>query len=417
MSAGRILLPTKAIGSFAGALGAGLVLFAPHAGAQNSIGAATVVQNDVRGHTGGEIFKINRGDQVYLDQFVQTSSESRAKFVFLDTTNMSVGPDSVVKLDQFVYNGNGTARAVSIHATKGAFRFFSGSSAHEAYKVTTPQAVIGVRGTTYDVLIAGGQTFVKLQDGAVTACVRTGSTCRDLDRPGQYLIVNDRSIDGPFEGDRNTWDFGSLCTGGAADLCRKTRFAMNDQPPPPSGGQPGQPPRIRTAGLPPASDAPPYAPPPSHQPPRGPVATIDPPLVTPPYLPPSLPPYRAPHRPPHHPPRPPQDGSPGAGKPPQSPPHVRPWPRPDTGRPYPTRPPKQTTDKPPSSPPPSILRQGRTPGRWAQGNPGGPRISQQIRSSQPRMSQPRMFSAPRMTSGPRMNSGPRLASFSGPRRR
>lgn len=318
---------------FAVLFGAGLIVLTAEAGAQSPIGSATVVQNDVRGHTGGEIFRIARGDGVFLDELVQTSGNSKAKIVFLDTTNMSVGPDSIVKLDQFVYNGNGTAQTVSINATKGAFRFFSGGSDHRAYKVTTPQAVIGVRGTTYDVLIAGGQTFIKLQDGAVTACVRTGSTCRDLDQPGQYLIVNDASIEGPFPSTGNSWDFGSLCGGGAADLCRKTtRFAGNTPPPPPGGRMPPPPqnnftplppgpelPRpTRVVGLPPVDVAPVYTPP-VYVPPGRPGRR--PPVVV--YDPPGKPPQANPPRPPAvgkyppgNPPRAPQAGKPTQGTPP-----------------------------------------------------------------------------------------------------
>jgi hypothetical protein len=283
----------------AGLIGAGVVILSGGAMAQTPIGSATVVQNDVRGHVGGEIFRINRGDRVILDQLVQTTTNSQAKIVFLDTTNMSVGPDSIVKLDQFVYNGNGTAQTVSINASKGAFRFFSGSSEHRAYKVTTPQAVIGVRGTTYDVFIGGGQTYIKLQDGAVTACVRTGSLCRDVDRPGDYLVVTDTDIQGPFPSNGQTWDFGSLCNGNARDLCNKTQFAMNVPPPRPPGGGfvPPPPPRIRTASLPPVyvPQQPPVYIPPYRPPVRPPVATIPP--YVPPYIPPQIPPYIPPPKP------------------------------------------------------------------------------------------------------------------------
>ena len=289
---------------------AGSAVLAGSALAQTLIGSAALIQNIVQGHTGGPIFAISRGDGVLLDQFVQTGTESKAKIVFLDTTNMSVGPDSAVKLDQFVYNGNGTAQTVSINATKGAFRFFSGSSAHEAYKVTTPQAVIGVRGTTYDVLIGNGQTYVKLQEGAINACVRVGTECRDLDQPGQYLIVNDSSIEGPFQANNTNFDFGSLCTGGAVALCSK-QLAVNPLPPPPPGGggfqspaprnnaaplpprpqAPQQPPRVRLTNLPVPGAANPLPAPPRAGPVRRPLVNANPDVNIPPvYIPPHRPP-------------------------------------------------------------------------------------------------------------------------------
>ena len=449
---------------------AGSAVLAGSALAQTLIGSAALIQNIVQGHTGGPIFAISRGDGVLLDQFVQTGTESKAKIVFLDTTNMSVGPDSAVKLDQFVYNGNGTAQTVSINATKGAFRFFSGSSAHEAYKVTTPQAVIGVRGTTYDVLIGNGQTYVKLQEGAINACVRVGTECRDLDQPGQYLIVNDSSIEGPFQANNTNFDFGSLCTGGAVALCSK-QLAVNPLPPPPPGGggfqspaprnnaaplpprpqAPQQPPRVRLTNLPVPGAANPLPAPPRAGPVRRPLVNANPDVNIPPvYIPPHRPPQIRPPqvRPPYV--RPPQQRPPVVKVdppvrvppvyvPPKRPPHTVP-PRP---RPYPGRP--QQDGRPgtgPNGTPPVILRQGGRygyPDRWGNGprwggpgryasvpHPGrgprmdnprynqgggmnrGPRYAPGLRmGGPPRMSGPRMSGGPRMSSGPRMGGGSR----------
>lgn len=456
MFANLIHFPPRGI---AGAIGAGIFVLTPGtfvqgALAQSSIGAATVVQNDVRGHTGGEIFRIARGDNVFLDQFVQTSTNSKAKIVFLDTTNMSVGPDSVVKLDQFVYSGNGKAQSVSINATKGAFRFFSGSSEHQAYKVTTPQAVIGVRGTTYDVLVANGQTFVKLQEGAITACVRTGSTCRDVDRPGQYIIINDTSIEGPFDSNNNTWDFGSLCGGGAADLCRKTQFAMNNPPPPPPGGggfqppPPQSPPPVRHASLP----TPVYVPPPPPQGPVYPPQVYNPPqpprVTVPPVV--TIPPYVPPYTPPNMPPRDPckYGGARGCGPSTTPPPPVDTGCKPSYGRASsgcgpsttppptntgcnagfrripgcgtgPTKPPKGEgrPTKPPQTGP--ILKQAgpqKYPTRWAhqhrQNYGNANRFSQMPRMNQRFGMAPQVRSAPRFSQAPRMSTAPRMASMS-----
>ncbi len=413
-------------------LGAGFAICAGSAFAQAPIGNAAVVQNIVQGHTGGPIKLINRGEEVVLNEFIQTASDSKAKFVFLDLTNMSVGPDSEVKLDEFVYSGNGKAQTVSINATKGAFRFFSGNSAHEAYKVTTPQAVIGVRGTTYDVLIGNGQTYVKLQEGAITACVRVGANCRDLDQAGQYLIINDNSIEGPFNSNGSNFDFGSHCAGGAASLCNK-QFAVNTPPPPPGGGGfqppppanpvprninaplppgPQLPPPVRAAGLPPVNGgivAPVYVPPGRPGGRRPPVVVVDPPVYVPP-------------------------GRPGRpqGRPPvvildppvRVPPVYNPPPRPH--RPHfpgrPPRPPQEGKPYPGNNPP--ILREGRVrgyPGRWGNSRPviegrraDLPRNEMRPRIyGQGRMLPPRMYSGQQMSRGPRFSSPPRFSS--GPR--
>lgn len=233
---------------------------AQDASAQTLIGGATVIQNDVRGDILGRRSKLNVGDRIFQDQNVQTADDSLAKFVFLDLTNMSLGPQSQVKLDKFVYDGDGKAKSVSVTALKGAFRFISGQSQHDAYQVVTPQAVIGVRGTTYDVQVEGLRTIVVLQEGEVNVCVRNTANCRTLNEPGTSVTVTQNNIEGPTPAANKPWDFGSLCAPGA-DLCAHTTQLASltplPPPPPPASARPPRrhaqapAPRLRQVEAPP----------------------------------------------------------------------------------------------------------------------------------------------------------------------
>jgi len=198
--------------------------------AQSPIGGAAVVVNDVRGENAGRRARIAPGDRVFANQGVQTAAQSMAKFVFLDDTNMTLDPDSRAKLDSFVFDPGGLGRNIAVTATKGAFRFVSGKSPSEAYKVTTPHAHIGVRGTTYDVRVQNGRTLVVLQQGAVNVCLRNSARCRELSEPGQSLVVTDNEIAGPISPAGKPWDFGDLCAGRGADLCGVTQFAQTPSP-------------------------------------------------------------------------------------------------------------------------------------------------------------------------------------------
>ncbi len=214
-------------------LAAGMALSSGTALAQKAIGGTVVVQNDVRSqHVGKRQFlRLRKGAHVFQDDLVRTRKNSLTKIVFLDKTNMSVGPESEAKLDRFVYNGDGTAKDVVINATKGAFRFFSGKSESKAYRVITPRAVIGVRGTTYDVRITNQETLVVLQAGEVNVCVRNTANCRIMNQPGQSLTVNDNGITDPAPPANKPWDFASNCTGGASVLCAQTtQFALAPAP-------------------------------------------------------------------------------------------------------------------------------------------------------------------------------------------
>ncbi|MFN3890980.1 MAG: FecR domain-containing protein [Beijerinckiaceae bacterium] len=205
-------------------------LLASNALAQTAIGGAAVVVNDVRGENAGKRARIALGDRVFANQGVQTAPQSMAKFVFLDDTNMTIGPDSRAKLDSFVFDPAGAGKKISFSATKGAFRFVSGKSPSEAYSVQTPHAHIGVRGTTYDVRVQNGRTLVVLQQGAVNVCLRNSARCRELNQPGQSLVVTGNDIAGPISPANKPWDFGDLCTGRAASLCGVTQFAQVPSP-------------------------------------------------------------------------------------------------------------------------------------------------------------------------------------------
>ncbi len=96
--------------------------------------------------------------------------------------------------------------------------------------MTTPHAHIGVRGTTYDVRVQNNRTLVVLQEGAVNVCLRNGARCRELNVPGQSLVITDREIAGPILPENKTWDFGDLCAGRPAELCGVTQFAQTPSP-------------------------------------------------------------------------------------------------------------------------------------------------------------------------------------------
>ncbi len=148
-----------------------------------AIGDASFVRKDVRGIIGGRLVPVNLGDTVYRDQIIRTAADSSTVLVFLDKSSVAIGPQSEVRLDEFVFRGATGPRTVD--AVKGIFRFISGagSGAHD-YSVRTPHATISVRGTTFDVRVTDAGTTVVLHDGAVEVC--SGGECRSL-TPGETV--------------------------------------------------------------------------------------------------------------------------------------------------------------------------------------------------------------------------------------
>lgn len=171
------------------------------ASAAERVGVAAAIQRDVSGSLGGSQRALSSGDSVFRDERVSTSAASSAQLMFLDETNLAIGPSSEVILDRFVYNPDNTASDLSLRATKGVLRFISGSSQSQNYSVETPVATIGVRGTILDVIVEASRSTIILVEGASNVCINSGR-CLGLVKPGTYITVR---AGGRMEGPR-TWD-------------------------------------------------------------------------------------------------------------------------------------------------------------------------------------------------------------------
>nr|WP_244429500.1 MULTISPECIES: FecR family protein [unclassified Bradyrhizobium] len=167
---------------------------------------------------------INVGDSMLRDETVRTGTDSAARFVMADSTNLSLGPNATLKLDRTVFNDEHSYRDVAIRMTTGAFRFVTGHSEKTAYKITTPLATIGVRGTTLDILSQRGRSVVVLQDGAASVCTRS-SQCVQLTQPGDTAIIT--STGGKVnitKANTPPWTFAANCAA-SAGLCAVNQYA------------------------------------------------------------------------------------------------------------------------------------------------------------------------------------------------
>ena len=111
--------------------------------AQEAIGKATSVRPQAEGSHAGPL---SGGSNVYSKETVRTGDSGQADLKFHDSSNLTVGPKSSVRLDKFVYDPNKSASTVAIQATKGSFRFVTGSQGKGNYQVKTPYGTLGVRG-------------------------------------------------------------------------------------------------------------------------------------------------------------------------------------------------------------------------------------------------------------------------------
>ncbi len=160
--------------------------------ADESIGGARIVVNLVSGElpTGGDV-TVYQGDDVFRDEGVRTNASSAAKLVLRDSTNLSIGPSSFIKLDRFVYAGSNQPGAIAVHLVKGALRFATGDADKQAYVINTPTATLGVRGTVLKILSTKAKTYVVLAEGRARVCARAGASCLNLTELNQRAIVTE----------------------------------------------------------------------------------------------------------------------------------------------------------------------------------------------------------------------------------
>ncbi|QPF90180.1 FecR family protein [Bradyrhizobium commune] len=191
--------------------------------AQTRVGEAVLVQNEVV-RVAATTTPINVGDSMLRDETVRTGADSAARFVMADSTNLSLGPSATLKLDRTVFNDEHSYRDVAIRLATGAFRFVTGHSEKTAYRITTPLATIGVRGTILDILSQRGRSVVVLQEGAASVCT-LNFQCIQLTQPGDTAIIT--STVGKVTITKTSappWTFAATCTANAG-LCSINQYA------------------------------------------------------------------------------------------------------------------------------------------------------------------------------------------------
>jgi hypothetical protein len=146
------------------------------------IGVASVVKNDVSGSIGQRTRVYRVGTSVFQNEVVATGPESSAQLLFRDETALTIGANSRITLDRYVYDPNAKSGDIAITIGQGAFRFVTGSADPSSYKIQTRVATMGFRGT----IVEGYQS----PSGALVLVVVEGSIVVTL-ADGTQITVNE----------------------------------------------------------------------------------------------------------------------------------------------------------------------------------------------------------------------------------
>ncbi|AGT11164.1 FecR domain-containing protein [Paracoccus aminophilus] len=171
--------------SVAAALSSGPVL-------AQDVGVTSAINPDAKSRMeGGASTLVRLGQTVIHNEIFDTDSAGIVQILLADGTNFTVGPNSSLKIDNFVYDPTADTASVAASASRGVFRFIGGAASKGDGKaeVTTPVGVAGIRGAIVDfnltpaddmpahiTLVFGEEVTLRLPNGEILSLSLPGTS-------------------------------------------------------------------------------------------------------------------------------------------------------------------------------------------------------------------------------------------------
>jgi hypothetical protein len=136
----------------------GMFVSAANAAEENS-GMVVASRGEVSALADGSSRELKQGDFIYVNDEIQTGARSFAVLQFTDGAKVTVRPDTKLVIETYLYTGDDSDEA-TLSLVSGGLRVITGAMAKthpENYKVRTPVALMGVRGTEFSIQLCGDQ--------------------------------------------------------------------------------------------------------------------------------------------------------------------------------------------------------------------------------------------------------------------
>lgn len=160
---------------------------------QQRVGVNSAVNPDANGTPpGAPTRRLVLGQEVVYNERINTAAAGQTQVLFLDESSMSIGPNSDLTIDQFVYDPNSGTGKLAMSATRGVLRFVGGklSKQENAVSVKTPTATIAVRGGAFlmNQAASGSLEVIFIYGTRISVTGLTGAF-EQLVRPGWAVTV------------------------------------------------------------------------------------------------------------------------------------------------------------------------------------------------------------------------------------
>ncbi len=208
---------------------AALLMALPNVALADAAGSALGVKPAADADHAGVTETLKVGSDIFIGDVVKTSTEGQVQILFADNTKLVVGPNSSLKIEDYLLRNNGSPGKFAVDLLGGTFRFATGDADKSKYKIDTPTGTIGVRGTRFDIFVdLDGVTRILHYQGIVRFCTKTNK-CQELSKDctiGQLssdavILGNTNDINGPA---RDTIKAEFRYSNNEAPLLRQFRF-------------------------------------------------------------------------------------------------------------------------------------------------------------------------------------------------
>lgn len=161
--------------------------------AETSVGSAAAVNTAAFGAAPGAVRKAKLiGDNVVFNERIDTTDTGLVQVLLMDGSTFTVGPNSDLVIDEFVYNPEDGSGKLVASFSKGVARFVGGklSKNKGGVSVKTPVGTIGIRGGIANINLTGQNPVFSLVFGEELTFSGNNGTNRRLYQPGYSLEVN-----------------------------------------------------------------------------------------------------------------------------------------------------------------------------------------------------------------------------------
>ena len=148
-----------------------------------------VLGNSYRLSQMGARERLERGSEINLGDQIETQANGHVHVRFVDNALVSVRPNSLLVVQRYDYNADSPAdSAVKFELQEGVTRAISGEAAKAArdrFRLNTPIAAIGVRGTDFVVSVDAKTTRAMVNEGAIVLAPYSAACSADKLGPCQ----------------------------------------------------------------------------------------------------------------------------------------------------------------------------------------------------------------------------------------